>query len=95
MAVLDSSPARAAGGGDSSLIGTTDQRGVVRSNHGITIGAYQEEPILVNTTHDTASGAEAFGDMSLRDAINIANIDGGLYHNIRFDPALAGSTIAG
>ena len=90
MAFLPGSPA--IGNGTSVPGITTDQRGLARSGSGIDIGAFQSQPSLeVNTTDDAAVGAEASGDLSLRDAITLANVLGG--GTVTFDSSLSDDTI--
>jgi fibronectin-binding autotransporter adhesin len=94
MALLPGSAA--IGAGDPSQNGTTDQRGFARGSS-VDIGAFQTQasPLLVNTADDTATGAEPAGELSLRDAINLANVlapDSGA-HTITFDSSLSGRGI--
>ncbi len=89
MAVLPDSPAFDAGSPSGP-----DQRGLPA---GTDIGAFQTQvfPLLVNTADDTATGAEPYGDLSLRDAITLGNVlapTGGA-STITFDPSLSGDTI--
>lgn len=65
---------------------TTDQRGIARPGIGANdIGAFQTT-FVVNTTQDT----DGTGLLTLRDAINLANLTGG-DQTITFDPSLSGS----
>ena len=86
MALLPGSPAIQAGStvpwnngfGISVNPPTTDQRGFPLDSRGIDIGAFQtQSSIVVNTTDDTVSGAEPSGELSLRNAINLADAPGG------------------
>ncbi len=84
MALLPGSPALGTGAPSGP-----DQRGFAASTD---IGAFQtQSSLVVNTADDTASGAEPSGELSLRDAINLANADGG--GTITFASALTGDTI--
>jgi hypothetical protein len=83
MALLPGS--RAIGAGTATGAPSTDQRGFPL-NSPVDIGAFQTQtpPLVVNTTDDTATGAEPDGDLSLRDAINLANALSGA-ETITFD----------
>jgi Bacterial Ig-like domain (group 3)/Right handed beta helix region len=80
MALLPGSPAL--GKGNLALIPndpatglpyTTDQRGLLRTVNGqVDIGAFESQPLVVNTTAD--SPPTSFGQLSLRQAIVLANI---------------------
>ena len=72
MPLLPGSPA--IGNGTSSGAPTTDQRGFARGST-VDIGAFQTNPLVVNTTID-ALGSPS-GDLSLRQAVNLANALGG------------------
>jgi uncharacterized delta-60 repeat protein len=87
FALLPGSPAIAAG---SSFGVTEDQRGFARSGT-FDIGAFQTQPqpLMVNTADD---GSGNFGDLTLRDAINLADAEGG-NRTITFDSSLYGATI--
>ncbi len=89
MTPLPGSPAIGAGATDGP-----DQRGFAPTND---IGAFQTQPspLVVNTSGDATSGAEPRGELSLRDAINLANIlsPAGGPSTITFDPSLTGGTI--
>ncbi len=93
LALLPGSPA--IGAGDPAQSGSTDQRGFGRGSSG-DMGAFQTQlqglPLVVNTADDTASGAEQAGQLSLRDAVNLANIAGNT-STISFDPSLSGQSI--
>ena len=72
-----------------------DQRGFAQSSD---IGAFQTQTsLVVNTADDTATGAEPSGELSLRDAINLANVltpsGSSSPSTITFDPSLSGDTI--
>ena len=64
---------------------TTDQRGFTRGSS-VDIGAFQTQPgLAVNTTID-GTGSPS-GDLSLREAVNLANALGGT-EAITFDPSV-------
>ncbi len=69
MALLPGSPAIGAGTTVSGV--TTDQRGLALDSPP-DIGAFQTGPLVVNTTVDAVVGAP-FGDLSLRQAVHLAN----------------------
>jgi hypothetical protein len=72
MALLPQSPAI---GGGSSFGLSSDQRGLARSSStGYDIGAFQTQPLVVNTTFDGAVGSN---QLSLREAVNLADALGG------------------
>ncbi len=76
MALLPGSPALLNGNPSATGLPTTDERGFPRVvSSKVDIGAFQTQaqPFVVNTTNDTASGTEPSGDLSLRDAIHLAN----------------------
>ena len=87
MALLPGSAAIGAGIAVSGV--TTDQRGFPLDSPNPDIGAFQTQPALVvNTTSDgTASPA---GDLSLRQAVNLANVLTGA-QSISFDPTVFAS----
>ncbi len=87
MALLPGSAAIGAGIAVSGL--TTDQRGFPLDSPQPDIGAFQSQPeLVVNITSDgTASPA---GDLSLGQAVNLANVLTGA-HSIRFDPTVFAS----
>jgi hypothetical protein len=70
---------------------TFDARGMNRAGT-IDIGAFQTQasPLLVNTIDDTATGAEPRGQLSLRNAIDLANVlsSDNVPCNVTFDPAV-------
>ena len=68
---------------------TADQRGFALDSP-IDIGAFQTNPLLVNTSADTF--ATAPGELDLRQAMNVANVVTG-DPTIAFDASLAGETI--
>ncbi len=94
----------AIGRGSASLAlsdSSNDQRGLSRTQPGdgsVDIGAFQTQPIVVNTAADPASGldgsytGEGFGLLSLREAINLANDLGG-NNTITFASSMNGATI--
>src|ERR1019366_1104536 len=86
MALLPGSPAIGAGASISGI--TTDERGFSRPAGAIDIGAFQSQSNLVV---NTAADNDAAGQLTLRDAINLANALGG--GTITFAPSLAGQTI--
>jgi len=74
----------------------TDQRGLARISGGtVDIGAFQTQPLVVNTTADPVvantppadSAATPFGQLSLRQAITLANVRPGS-DSITFDPTV-------
>ena len=102
MALLPGSPA--IGAGSASLVGlsvpTTDQRGFGLDSPTLDIGAFQTNPLVVNTTVD--GSASPFGDLSLRQAVNLADLQSAA-ETITFDATvfataqtitLAGSELA-
>ena len=89
MALLPGSPAigkgiRADYPGTTTPI-TTDQRGLELDSPTPDIGAFQTNPLVVNTTID-GTGSPS-GDLSLRQAVNLANALGGA-EAITFDPTV-------
>ena len=70
IALLPGSPAIGAGTAVGST--TTDQRGFALDSPSPDIGAFQTNPLVVNTTTDGT--ASPFGDLSLRQAVNLANV---------------------
>ncbi len=82
-ALLPGSPAIGAGATGPG-IPTTDQRGQPRTGH-VDIGAFQPNPLIVNTADD-GTGSPS-GDLSLRQAVNLANLLGG-DEAIGFDPTV-------
>ena len=74
IALLPGSPAFQTGSTFSGV--STDQRGISRPTTAPDIGAFQTQtaPLIVNTTADDPVGA---GQLSLRDAINLADAMGG------------------
>ena len=71
MALLPGSPAINTGTGGAG-IPATDQRGLGRAG-AVDIGAFESSvPLIVNTTSD--GGGSDFGKLSLRQAINLANV---------------------
>jgi hypothetical protein len=78
----------AIGKGITANTGDTDERGMARPS-GVQgdVGAFQTTSLAVNTTTDS-SGAVAFGQLSLRDALNIVDTDTvtGSPEPITFDP---------
>ncbi len=71
MALLPGSPAIGKG---AALGQTTDQRGFPLDSPTPDIGAFQTNPLTVNTTLDGAGSPS--GDLSLRQAVNLANVLG-------------------
>jgi hypothetical protein len=98
IALLTDSPARGAGSPGLALDAmgnqlTTDQRGqqrTVNNNNTVDIGAFQTQPnpFLVTTAADASSLA---GQLSLREAVNLANLLPGT-NTITFDTAKMGSS---
>jgi hypothetical protein len=90
MSLLPGSPAI----GHGSAFGiTTDQRGQLRpnsSNGTYDIGAFQTGPIVVNTLVD---GPDNYGQLSLRQAINLADVlaSAGYNETVTFAPGLSGT----
>ena len=68
--LLPGSPAIGAGTAISGI--TTDQRGFALDSPSPDIGAFQTNPLVVNTTIDGTGSP--FGDLSLRQAVNLANV---------------------
>ena len=67
---------------------TTDQRGFALDSPQPDIGAFQSS-LVVNTTMDSSYGIlSAPGELSLRQAVGLANFLGGL-QTITFDPEAA------
>jgi CSLREA domain-containing protein len=90
FALLPGSPAL--GAGDPSNQETTDQRGLPRVVGGQTdIGAFQSQanPFLVTSLADPG---QQFGQLSLREAINLAGALPGS-SSVSFDPGLASGTL--
>ncbi|HVC97858.1 MAG TPA: choice-of-anchor Q domain-containing protein, partial [Pirellulales bacterium] len=88
FALLPGSPAIDAG--DARMAFSTDQRGLDRVVGGhVDLGAFESQPLVVNTTADSA--ATAFGQLSLRQAIALANVRPG-NDAITFDPNVFGTT---
>jgi hypothetical protein len=83
-ALLAGSPA--IGGGTTTGAPATDQRGQSRIGR-IDIGAFQTTPLIVNTAGD-GTGSPS-GNLSLRQAVNLANALGG--DAITFDPTVFAS----
>ena len=69
MPLMAGSPAIDAGTAISGI--TTDQRGFALDAPSPDIGAFQTNPLVVNTTIDGTGSP--FGDLSLRQAVNLAN----------------------
>ena len=63
---------------------TTDQRGLPLASLALDIGAFQTNPLVVNTARD-GTGSPS-GDLSLRQAVNLADLLGGAA--ITFDPTV-------
>src|SRR5262249_17195519 len=84
MALLPGSPAIGRGASGAG-IPTTDQRGLPLDFPNPDIGAFQTIPLVVNTTID-GTGSPS-GDLSLRQAVNLANALGGT-EAITFDPTV-------
>jgi uncharacterized delta-60 repeat protein/CSLREA domain-containing protein len=87
FALLSGSPAINAGGSSAATAAglTTDQRGLPRvSGSAVDIGAFESQPLVVNTTADSA--APVSGQLSLRQAI----ADAGPGDTIRFQSGLSG-----
>jgi len=89
MALVSGSPAIGTG----STTSGTDQRGFPLDSPVADIGAFQTQalPFQVNTADDTATGAEPPGELSLRDAINLANAQA--LATITFASSLSGTSI--
>lgn len=68
---------------------TTDQRGTpfLRASGSPDIGAYERQTlaISVSTTVDESDGDYSQGDLSLREALTLANANAGIADTIRFD----------
>ena len=80
MALKTRSPALGAGNSTAPDLPASDERGFLRVvGSSVDIGAFQTQavPLGVNSSDDTATGAEPAGSLSLRDAINLANALGG------------------
>ncbi len=95
-AVLIGSPALDMG--DPGFAGppANDQRGApfVRVAGGrIDIGAFEAQPLVVDTAVDESDGDFSLGDLSLREALELANINPGA-DTITFDASLSGATIS-
>jgi hypothetical protein len=73
MPLKPGSPAIGAGAAESGY--TTDQRGMPLDSPNPDIGAFQTNPLIVNTTAD-GTGSPS-GDLNLRQAVNLANALGG------------------
>ncbi|MBX7105146.1 MAG: hypothetical protein K1X57_13780 [Gemmataceae bacterium] len=75
-----------------NLIGlTTDQRGLARVSGGAPdIGAFETQPLVVTTTNDVSNGDLRLADLSLREALTIANGVSGP-DTITFDPVVFAS----
>jgi hypothetical protein len=84
MALLPGSPAIGSGALGAG-IPTTDERGLPLDSPNPDIGAFQTTPLVVNTTID-GTGSPS-GELSLRQAVNLANARGGT-EAITFDPAV-------
>jgi hypothetical protein len=88
MALLPGSVAIGAGSNSISGTPSTDQRGFPVDSP-IDIGSFQTNPLVVNTTID-GTGSPS-GDLSLRQAVNLANVLGGTesitFDNTVFSPA--------
>ena len=82
MALAGASPA--IGAGTSAGAPTTDQRGFSRTG-AVDIGAFQTSSLVVNTTGDVSLAG--LGKLSLRVAVNLANLQGGA-DTITFDPTV-------
>jgi large repetitive protein len=95
LALIAGSPAL--GAGNAADVNLQDQRGFSRQVGGtVDIGAFetQQLPYDVNTNQDTATGAEASGQLSLRDALQLANaLLPAAGAAVSFDPSLNGATI--
>ncbi len=87
FALLPGSPA--IGAGTSTGAPATDQRGFTRTG-AIDIGAFQTGPLVVNTTFDSNTSGSSSGKLSLREAINLANIRPGA-DAITFDYTMFGT----
>ena len=84
MALLPGSPAIGKGTSGAGLP-TTDQRGLPLNSPSPDIGAFQTNPLVVNTPLD-GTGSPS-GDLNLRQAVNLANALGG-NEAITFDPTV-------
>ncbi len=91
MALLTGSPAIGQGTTVAGI--TTDQRGFALDSPRPDIGAFQSNPLVVNTTSDGTGSLP--GDLDLRQAVNLANVTDGAA-TITFDPTVfaAPQTIA-
>jgi hypothetical protein len=89
FALLPGSPAL--GAGDPTVTGT-DQRGQPRPGAGTDLGAFQTQPdpFVITTRQDPG---QQFGLLSLREAVNLANVLPG-DHTVSFDPLLPGGLIS-
>ena len=92
-AVLPGSPALNVG----SSSNYSDQRGFTRNVGGVDIGAFERQTsettnLVVSNISDVSDGNFAAGQLSLREAIGIANLSNGP-DSITFDSSLAGQTI--
>ncbi len=83
IALLPGSPAIGAGVNVSG--NTADQRGMPLDSPMPDIGAFQTNPLIVNTTIDGAGSP--LGDLSLRQAVNLADALGGT-ESISFSPSV-------
>ena len=83
MALLPGSPAIGKGTGADAPI--TDQRGFALDSPTPDIGAFQTNPLVVNTTIDGVGSP--LGDLSLRQAVNLANALNAA-ETITFDPTV-------
>ena len=64
---------------------TTDQRGFALDSPQLDIGAFQSNPLVVNTTSDGTGSLP--GDLDLRQAVNLANVIGAAT-TMTFDPTI-------
>ena len=83
MALRTGSPAIGQGTTVAGL--TTDQRGFALDSPRPDIGAFQSNPLVVNTTSDGTGSPP--GDLDLRQAVNLANVIGGAA-TMTFDPTV-------
>ena len=83
MALRTGSPAIGKGVAIAGL--TTDQRGFALDSPQPDIGAFQSNPLVVNTTSDGTGSLP--GDLDLRQAVNLANVIGAAA-TITFDPTI-------